>query len=103
MAPTCLSLTQINMLSILTTDTIAIETRRLSESAARKAEIRELAEAKPEAQKIAAEAAARRKPRRCLHCSEDFPSEGPGHRVCGGCKSHPAWGAMTDFSVHASF
>ena len=26
------------------------------------------------------------KPRRCLKCQKDFLSEGPGNRICGGCR-----------------
>jgi hypothetical protein len=43
------------------------------------------------------------KPRRCLHCADNFPSEGPGHRICDDCKQLPVWGTPNDFSVSAAF
>lgn len=104
MARTCLALNQINMLSILTPDIIAIETRRLSEKAAREADMREMAEAKLEAQKIASAAAARRKDRKCLSCGDSFPSEHAGHRICSPCKDLEIFASSpSSFSVHASF
>ncbi len=31
------------------------------------------------------------KPRRCLTCGSDFPSEGPHNRICRKCKSSKLW------------
>lgn len=31
------------------------------------------------------------KRRRCLACSQSFPSEGPHNRICPKCKSTKAW------------
>jgi hypothetical protein len=44
-----------------------------------------------------------RKPRKCLSCSRDFDSTGPGNRICGDCKGLVAWSTPNDFSIHASF
>ena len=42
-------------------------------------------------------------PRKCLVCGEDFPSEGPGHRTCGGCKAvqRTARGGLEEYSLPA--
>jgi hypothetical protein len=39
------------------------------------------------------ERAANMSRRRCLMCGEDFPSEGPGNRVCDDCKRLESWRA----------
>ena len=46
---------------------------------------------------------AQRKLRRCLSCSDDFSSTGPGNRICGSCKSLDAWTSPAEFSISASF
>lgn len=40
----------------------------------------------------------------CLNCTEDFKSDGPGHRICDGCKCTSAWrgGGATDYSFASS-
>ena len=43
------------------------------------------------------------KTRRCLSCSSQFASTGPGNRICSSCKSLDAFTSPTEFSVHASF
>jgi hypothetical protein len=51
-----------------------------------------------------AAAAALTTPRRCLHCTRDFPSTGPGHRICSPCKSLEVFtSSPSSFSIHASF
>jgi len=38
--------------------------------------------------------------RRCLMCNETFRSDGPGNRICRGCKDTPAWReGQTDYSM----
>ena len=37
--------------------------------------------------------------RKCLSCSERFPSEHIGHRVCEACKASDTWSSGADFSV----
>jgi hypothetical protein len=46
---------------------------------------------------------AMRKTRKCLHCSNDFLSAGPGNRICRPCKSRDVWSMPNDFSIHAAF
>lgn len=45
-----------------------------------------------------------RKTRRCLSCSDNFASTGPGNRICSPCKDLDAWKAgVTEFvTVSAS-
>jgi|tagenome__1003787_1003787.scaffolds.fasta_scaffold18004428_2 hypothetical protein len=45
----------------------------------------------------------RRKARKCLSCSSDFASDGPGNRICGACKSLDIWTSPAEFTVAASF
>jgi predicted RNA-binding Zn-ribbon protein involved in translation (DUF1610 family) len=46
---------------------------------------------------------AQRKTRRCLSCSDDFASTGPGNRICPGCKDHEIWRSnVTDYSIAAA-
>lgn len=45
---------------------------------------------------------AMQKTRRCLACSDDFASTGPGNRICGRCKSLEAWTSPDEFSVVSS-
>jgi hypothetical protein len=39
------------------------------------------------------------KTRRCLSCSDEFASHGPGNRICSPCKALVAWSTPNDFSV----
>lgn len=40
------------------------------------------------------------KSRKCLSCLEQFPSSGPGNRICGGCRGADRWKAgLSEFSV----
>lgn len=49
-------------------------------------------------------AQAAQKHRRCLSCSKDFKSTGPGNRVCGRCKSTETFTCSpSSFTVHAAF
>lgn len=43
------------------------------------------------------------KVRRCLSCSSNFASSGPGNRVCNGCKSRESWTSPNEFSLVAAF
>jgi hypothetical protein len=44
------------------------------------------------------------KSRKCLSCSSDFQSSGPGNRICPRCKSSEAFHSSPDaFSIHAAF
>jgi len=38
-----------------------------------------------------ARAAPKESLRRCLMCGDDFPSYGPGNRICKKCKSTETW------------
>ena len=38
-----------------------------------------------------ARAAVKEALRRCLMCGDDFPSDGPGNRICKKCKSTETW------------
>ncbi|GEO42139.1 hypothetical protein SAE02_62870 [Skermanella aerolata] len=56
------------------------------------------------AAKSRAAAAPKTKPRRCLHCSRDFASTGPGNWICSPCKGLEVFTCSpSSFSVHASF
>lgn len=47
---------------------------------------------------------AMRRLRKCLHCSDNFPSDGPGHRICPPCKGLEVFtSSPSSFSVYASF
>lgn len=49
-------------------------------------------------------AEAARKQRRCLHCSRDFASAGPGNRICTRCKGSEVFtSSPSSFSIHAAF
>lgn len=42
-----------------------------------------------------------RQTRRCLSCDGQFPSTGPGNRICGDCKQLDAWTSPAEFSIAA--
>jgi Zn finger protein HypA/HybF involved in hydrogenase expression len=45
-----------------------------------------------------------KKARRCLSCSKNFSSHGPGNRICGSCKSTEVFNSSPNsFEIHASF
>jgi hypothetical protein len=89
-----------------TNDDLATLRRRMAEGV-RHADIaaelgRSLVAVKSRAKKISADRSktvSRPKPERtfeakrrpCLMCRQEFQSEWPGHRVCGGCKQTEAW------------
>lgn len=99
---TCFAPNQLDMLALLSPETIAIEAQIQADKAARDAERRELIEATLEARKIEIAIAARRKDRTCLSCRGSFRSEGPGHRICSPCKGLDAWTSPNEFSVAVS-
>jgi hypothetical protein len=43
-----------------------------------------------------------RKSRRCLSCRNDFPSDGPGNRICTGCKGQESWSSVHVFEMPAN-
>ena len=48
---------------------------------------------------------AMRKARKCLSCSREFASSGPGNRICLPCKDLDGWKSPNEFSlaVNAAF
>lgn len=49
-------------------------------------------------------AEAAKKQRKCLSCSTDFKSAGPGNRICSRCKNHEVFtSSPSSFSIHAAF